>query len=282
MGAKPVPFGIDEDQLGEVVNQILQLPQLQIVGLHLFVGTQILDAQVLLTQYRAGIEIARKLSTLLSRPLTTVDFGGGLGVPYFGHEHRLDLATLKVGLHQLVSELQDDPVLAETRFVVEPGRFLVAESGIYIARVLDVKSSRGKTFVITDGGMHHHLAASGNLGQTIKRNFPVAVLNRLDEPAAQSVDIVGPLCTPLDVLARNLEVPPVVVGDLIGVFQSGAYARAASPLGFLSHPAPAEVLVEGSSARLIRRRGNAEDYLADQEISDFALLREQGESTHGR
>jgi diaminopimelate decarboxylase len=127
--------------------------------------------------------------------------------------------------------------------------------------VNDIKVSRGKKYLIVDGGMHHHLAASGNLGQTIKRNYPIAVLNRLGEPADEIVDVVGPLCTPLDVLARVIKLPRAQVGDLIGVFQSGAYARSASPLGFLSHRTPPEVWVEDGQHQLIRERGENADYI---------------------
>jgi diaminopimelate decarboxylase len=264
MGAKPVAFGIDEDQVDAVVDRVLKMPTIEIVGLHLFMGTQILDAATLLTQYQAGLEIGRKLAARIGRPLETIDFGGGLGIPYFPHEHTLDLVTLKSGLAPMIEALANDPLLGTARFIVEPGRFLVGEAGIYVSRVNDVKISRGKKFAIVDGGMHHHLAASGNLGQTIKRNFPVAVLNKLDQPASENIEVVGPLCTPLDVLARGIDLPAVEVGDLIGVFQSGAYARAASPLGFLSHPSPAEVLVQNGQFRLVRRRGKVEDYLAGQ------------------
>jgi diaminopimelate decarboxylase len=130
--------------------------------------------------------------------------------------------------------------------------------------VIDVKVSRGKKYVILDGGMHHHLSASGNLGQTIKRNYPIAVLNKLELPSEETVEVAGPLCTPLDVLARGVTLPLIDVGDLIGIFQSGAYARSASPLGFLSHPSPPEVWVDCRSHRLIRRRGEFGDYLRDQ------------------
>jgi diaminopimelate decarboxylase len=132
---------------------------------------------------------------------------------------------------------------------VEPGRFLVGEAGIYLTRVLDVKVSRGKKFVIVDGGMNHHLAASGNLGQTIKRNYPVAIVNKLNQPGEETVDVVGPLCTPLDTIARSVTLPTPQIGDLFGIFQSGAYARTASPLGFLSHPEPPEIWItsEGHS-----------------------------------
>jgi len=264
MGGKPVAFGMDEDQLDAIVAELRSEPNLDIVGLHLFMGTQILDHTILLQQYTAGLEIAKHLTTLIGRPLETIDFGGGLGIPYFAHEQRLDLDALRVELADWVRSLQGDETFAQTRFLVEPGRFLVAEAGLYVVRVSDVKTSRGKKFAIVDGGMHHHLAASGNLGQTIKRNFPVAVLNKLSQPATEVVEVVGPLCTPLDVLARGIVLPPLEVGDLIGVFQSGAYARSASPLGFLSRQAPAEVAVRGGSDQLVRRRGRDEDYLADQ------------------
>lgn len=268
MGGRAAPFGIDEDQLPEFLDAIRGNPWLKIVGLHLFMGTQILDAQVLLAQYRAAIELARGLATKLGNPLHTVDFGGGLGVPYFVGEQPLDLAALRAGLAELVRGLQDDPQFTGTQLVVEPGRFLVAEAGVYLCRVLDVKTSRGKKFVILDGGMHHHLAASGNLGQMIKRNFPIAVANKLDRDAVELVDLVGPLCTPLDTLGRSILLPSVAVGDLVAVFQSGAYARAASPLGFLSHPPPPEALVESGKAQLIRTRGDDRTWLADQPVGE--------------
>lgn len=264
MGGRPAAFGIDEENLEEVFDCLLRLPALDIRGVHLFSGTQILDYAILLNQYRAGIEIARRAARRLGRAVHTVDFGGGFGIPYFTHERELDMGGLRDGLLELMASIENDPLLEGTKFIVEPGRYLAGEAGIYLARVTDVKMSRGKQFVIVDGGMHHHLAASGNLGQTIKRNYPVAVLNKLDQPATQTVEIVGPLCTPLDVIGRGVLLPPVCEGDLIGVFQSGAYARSASPLGFLSHPTPAEVWVEAGTHRLVRRRGQAEDYLRDQ------------------
>ena len=264
MGGRAPPFGIDEEQLPGVVEELLREPSLHIAGLHLFVGTQILDADVLAAQYQVGLAIARRLAEQLRRPLETLDFGGGLGVPYFAGEEPLDLQRLRSRLDELMASIAGEAAFASTQFLVEPGRFLVAEAGVYLARVLDVKRSRDKTFVVTDGGMHHHLAASGNLGQTIKRNFPLVVANKLDQPAAGKVEVVGPLCTPLDVLARQFEAPAVEPGDIVAVLHSGAYARTASPLGFLSHSSPAEVLVGDGQARLIRRRGRPEDYLVDQ------------------
>jgi len=263
MGGVASAFGIDEEQLDEALTYALTSPSIQLVGIHLFAGTQVLSSDVLLAQYAKGLQLGRRVAARLRRPLQTLDFGGGLGIPYFSSDDALDMQHLKAGLQTLMSEFEQDPSLAGTRFVIEPGRFLVGEAGVYLAGVVDVKLSRGKRFVILDGGMNHHLAASGNLGQTIKRNFPVVVANRLDEAEQDTAQIVGPLCTPLDVLGRALPVPRVEVGDLMAILQSGAYARSASPLGFLSHCSPAEVLVGNRQAKLIRERGTFSDMVRD-------------------
>lgn len=255
MGGRPAAFGIDEENLEEAIDAITAERALDFGGIHLFAGTQILDANVLVNQYKHGLEIARRAAHKIGRPLRTVDFGGGLGVPYFAHENELDLTQVRNGLAEVFAKVETDPIFEGTHFLVEPGRFLTAECGVYITRVNDIKISRGKKFVVLDGGMHHHLAASGNLGQTIKRNYPIAILNRLDQPFAETAEVVGPLCTPLDTLGRNVELPATEVGDLLGIFQSGAYGRSASPLGFLSHPAPAEVWVDGGTHKLIMERG---------------------------
>jgi diaminopimelate decarboxylase len=264
MGGRPAPFGVDEESLDEVLDHLLSHSAIEFRGVHLFAGTQILDFEILVTQYRKGIEIARHTAARVKHPLHTLDFGGGLGIPYFPHERELDVGKLRQALQALMEEVRGDSHLSSTQFLVEPGRYLVGEAGVYVVRVTDVKTSRGKKFLIVDGGMNHHLAASGNLGQTIKRNYPVAILNKLQQPSDEQVDVVGPLCTPLDVLARGVNLPRADAGDLIGVFQSGAYARSASPLGFLSHPTPAEVWVDRDLHGLIRRRGELSDYLLDQ------------------
>ncbi len=263
MGGTSTPFGVDEETLDVILDRVMTAPQIDFRGIHLFSSTQVLDHAVLLRQYRSGIKIARRVAARIKRPIKTLDFGGGLGIPYFTDDRELNMEALRKGLTELMAETRHEAVFQQTRFIIEPGRYLVGEAGVYLCQVIDVKVSRGKKFIIVDGGMNHHLAASGNLGQVIKRNFPVAVVNKLNEAPQENVEIVGPLCTPLDVLARNCFLPSVDVGDLIGVFQSGAYARAASPLGFLSHPTPAEVLAHDGDARLIRRRGTYEDQLAD-------------------
>jgi diaminopimelate decarboxylase len=277
MGGKPAPFGIDEELLDAALDFALSQPSIEFRGIHLFTGTQILDSEVLLTQYRKGLQIAKRVAARLGQPLHSLDFGGGLGVPYFPHEQPLDMAMLKTGLANLEGEIAVDPGLARTRLVIEPGRYLIAEAGVYLTRVLDVKISRGKKFVILDGGMNHHLAASGNLGQTIKRNFPIAIATKWGLSDEESVEIVGPLCTPLDTLGRAVALPRVEVGDLMAIFQSGAYARAASPLGFLSHPSPPEVMAHLGRARLIRQRGESSDYVRDiQFVCEPLVARQDG------
>ena len=268
MGGRAAPFGVDEETLDEVLDHILALPELDLCGIHLFTGTQILDAAVLLEQYRHGMALARRVATRLGRPLRTLDFGGGLGVPYFPHEQELDLETLQIGLKLLCAEADSDSQFAGTKFLVEPGRFLTAEAGVYVTRVSDVKVSRGKKFLIVDGGMNHNLAASGNLGQTIKRTYPIAILNKLTAPPEELVDIVGPLCTPLDTLARGITLPPVHIGDLVGIFQSGAYGRSASPLGFLSHPAPPELFLADDAEVAVFHGRKDSDLAGDLRLSD--------------
>ena len=228
MGGRPAPFGVDEEILDGVLDLVLADPSLEFRGIHLFTGSQILDSSVLVSQYRHGLGIARRVAQRRGQPLRAVDFGGGLGIPYFAHESELDLASLRAGLAELFAPIETDPAFTGTKFLVEPGRFLVGEAGIYLARVNDIKVSRGKKFLILDGGMNHHLAASGNLGQTIKRNYPMALANKLDAPPEEFVDVVGPLCTPLDTLARGVTLPRAEIGDLFVIFQSGAYARSAS------------------------------------------------------
>jgi diaminopimelate decarboxylase len=255
MGGKASPFGVDEESIDQVLDYLLAEPRLEFHGIHLFTGTQILDHTILVSQYRRGLDIGRRVAKRLKRPLKTVDFGGGLGIPYVDRDHELDLDRLNVELGAMMHGVREEVCFSDTQFIVEPGRYLVGEAGIFISRINDIKVSRGKRFLILDGGMNYHLAASGNLGQVIKRNFPIALLNKLQAKCHLPVDIVGPLCTPLDTLARDVELPSAEVGDLVGIFQSGAYGLTASPVDFLSHPIPAEVWINNRKPSLIRPRG---------------------------
>ncbi len=251
MGGKAAPFGFDEEDLEAVVDRVAASPHLDLTGVHLFAGTQILDAAVLLGQWRHGLAVASRAAARLGRPLRTIDLGGGLGIPYFAGDGTLDLAAVRAGLPELIALKAADPLIRDAHVLVEPGRYLVGTSGVYLASVLSAKVSRGQRFLVVDGGMHHHLAASGNLGQVIKRDYPVVAASRMGEASAGPASVVGPLCTPLDTLARKVDMPAIAEGDLVAVLQSGAYGPTASPAGFLSHPAAAEVLVDGGVARLI-------------------------------
>ncbi|HUF91895.1 MAG TPA: type III PLP-dependent enzyme [Candidatus Limnocylindria bacterium] len=255
MGGHPAAFGFDEERLAEVAARVGQAARLRLRGVHMFAGTQILDAAVLAGQWRHAIGIARRLGEITGAAVDTIDLGGGLGIPYFAHERALDLAAVQALAAPAFAALDAEAHLSATRLIVEPGRFLAGPAGVYLTRVRSVKVSRGATFVVCDGGMHHHAAAAGNLGQVIKRDYPVVNASRLDTPAALTAAVVGPLCTPLDTLGRKVELPATQPGDLIAVLQSGAYGLSASPVGFLSHPMPAEVLVDDGHAREIRARG---------------------------
>ena len=255
MGGKPSPFGIDEENLDEAVSAVLAQPALHLDGVHLYSGTQVLQAEVLLRQWSHGLTLAQRLAGQLGRALRRVDLGGGLGIPYHTGQQPLDLAEVQAGAVVLAERLRSTPELAGTQVLIEPGRWLTGPSGIYLMAVRSVKRSRGQRFVVCDGGMHHHLAASGNLGQVIKRDYPLVAATRVGEPSIDVASVVGPLCTPLDRLGHETPLPELRVGDLIAVLQSGAYGLSASPAGFLSHPMPAEVMVHGGEARLLRAAG---------------------------
>lgn len=250
MGGKPSPFGFDEEDLDAVVDAVAARPNLHLAGLHLFAGTQGLSAATVLGQWAYGLRLAARVAGRIGRPLATVDLGGGLGIPYFAGDTALDLAALRAGIPALKAFVEADPHLAGARIVLEPGRYLVGPAGLYVVGVRAVKPSRGSRFVITDGGMHHHLAASGNLGQVVKRDYPVVAV--IDPGGSRSAcAVVGPLCTPLDMLARAASLPDLGAGDLVAILQSGAYGLTASPNRFLGHPLPVELLVDGGRARPI-------------------------------
>ncbi len=170
-----------------------------------------------------------------------LNLGGGFGIPYFPGEQALELAPIGDNLARLAQRAQAE--LPQASLVIELGRYLVGEVGVYVTRVVDRKVSRGLVYLVVDGGLHHHLAASGNFGQVVRKNYPVTVGNRADAPQREIASVVGPLCTPLDLLADRMTLPAAQVGDLVVVFQSGAYGASAIPQGFLGHPACLEVLV---------------------------------------
>ncbi len=185
--------------------------------------------------------LAIELSESTDSPIQLLNIGGGFGIPYFPGDEPLDIEPIAENLDNLLPKIQATMPSAEV--VIELGRYLVGESGIYVCRVVDRKISRGEVFLIVDGGLHHHLAASGNFGQVLRKNYPVLIGNRITGQGGEMVSVTGPLCTPLDLLASKMELPHATIDDLVVVLQSGAYGLTASPIGFLSHPNPAEVFI---------------------------------------
>ncbi len=241
MGGGSAQFGIDAEQIPDVLKELARL-DLEFVGFHIFAGSQNLRADILQQLQERTIELALALAEQAPAPIRQLNIGGGFGIPYFPKDLPLDLRPIGETLARLIAR-RVKPMLPEAQLIIELGRYIVGEAGIYVARVIDRKVSRGQLFLITDGGLHHQLAASGNFGQVIRRNYPVAVGNRMAEPASETASVVGCLCTPLDLLADKAELPHAEVGDFVVVFLSGAYGLTASPINFLSHPLPLEVLV---------------------------------------
>src|SRR5919199_1688439 len=264
MGGTVGQFGIDQAELEEAVRKTMLYPELILRGIHVYTATQVFEVEPLLEHCRNILEIALKAAGYAGQSLQMIDFGGGFGVPYFEKMVEFDLAGFGEGFRRLLVSYRSDPRLAGCRFLFELGRYLVADAGVYVTRVVDVKQMRGKTFVVTDGGMNHHLTATGNMGQVFRKSYPLLNLTRMSGVPEEGVAVAGPCCTPLDMFGSNIPLADPEVGDLIGVFYSGAYGLSASNLGFLSHPAPAEVLLWRGEARLLRPPGRPEDVLKGQ------------------
>jgi diaminopimelate decarboxylase len=241
LGGGPQQFGVDAELVPELMQTIADAA-LEFAGFHVFAGSQNLDAAILCEAQRKTVDLVLALAAQSPLPVHYVNIGGGFGIPYFEKDAPLDLAAIGENLEQLMDGALR-PALPDARVVVELGRYIAGESGFYVTRVLDKKSSRGKTYLVVDGGLHHQLAASGNFGQVVRRNYPVAIGGRAGDEACEQVSVVGCLCTPLDLLAKDVDLPLADVGDLVVVFKAGAYGLTASPTAFLSHPAPIEVLV---------------------------------------
>jgi len=240
MGGGPQQFGVDAEKVPSVLDKLLAA-NVEFLGFHVFPGSQNLNADILCTAQRRTVDLILDLARN-SPPIRYVNLGGGFGIPYFEKDKPLDLAAIGANLADLL-ETAIEPNLPEAHVMIELGRYIVGECGVYVTRVVDRKESRGRQYLVVDGGLHHQLAASGNFGQVIRRNYPIAVGNRLCEEVDEAVTVVGCLCTPLDLLGDNVRLPHAEIGDLIVLFQAGAYGLTASPTAFLGHPPPIEVLV---------------------------------------
>jgi len=241
LGGGPQQFGVDLERVPSLL-RALRDRDLDFLGFHIFAGSQNLNAAILMDAQRRTVELAVRLAEEADEELQYLNIGGGFGIPYSEKDAPLDIDAIGGNLNGLLTDVVR-PRLGSTRVAVELGRYIVGEAGVYITRVVDRKESRGATFLVVDGGLHHQLAASGNFGQVIRRNYPVKIATKLAQPCVEKATIVGCLCTPLDLLGDNLMLPRAEIGDLVAVFQAGAYGLTASPTAFLSHPYPFEVLV---------------------------------------
>ena len=240
MAGGPKQFGIDAEQMPAILAG-LDLNRLSFQGFHIFSGSQNLNAESLVACHEQTFALAAQLADQVAAPVQHVNIGGGLGIPYFPGEQTLALDDIAQNLQRLLDQRPE--VLAHTEFVMELGRWLVGEAGYYVCQITDKKQSRGQTYLMTNGGLHHHLANSGNFGQVLRKNYPVVLAHCLDSDEQEVVEIVGPLCTPLDIIGAKLTLPTAAVGDYIVVLQSGAYGASASPQKFLGHPEVAELLI---------------------------------------
>ncbi len=238
MGGRPSQFGVDAERVPSMLAELASL-DLAFRGFHVFSGAQNLRAETIVESMEKTVGLVIALAAQLDLAVDFVNLGGGLGIPYFPKEQPLDLSAVADAAHSAVAALKT--ALGDVEVIMELGRYLVGEAGIYVTRVLDLKESRGHRFAICDGGLHHHLAASGNFGQVIRKNYPVAAVELTGEQEA--VSVVGPLCTPLDLLGDRVTLSRLAEGSLVAVLQSGAYGRTASPEAFLSHPACREIVL---------------------------------------
>jgi len=239
MSGGPKQFGLDAEVVPDALQEIGR-SGLAFEGFHIFSGSQNLRHEAICEAQQKTLALAESLAAAAPGPVKILNLGGGFGIPYFKGDDPLALGPIGENLRELVGHAATS--LPEARLVIELGRYLVGEAGLYVCRVLDRKVSRGEVFLVTDGGLHHHLAASGNFGQVIRKNYPVVIGNRIQGTMREIVNVVGPLCTPLDLLAERMELAEADEGDLVVVFQSGAYGFSASPHGFLGHPPPVEIL----------------------------------------
>ena len=241
MGGGAKPFGIDADRAARLAREVI-FAGADWRGWHIFAGSQALDLAAIIEAQAQTLALAARLSEEVGRTPPLVNLGGGFGVPYFPGDLPLDPRAVGLALEEALTLPPE--ILEESAFAIELGRYLVAEGGVYLTRVVDVKESHGERFAVVDGGLHHQLAASGNFGTVVRRNYPVAVANKFGaEPSDRPVTVVGCLCTPLDRLADKVMLPEVEPGDVIAIFLAGAYGATASPTAFLGHPPPHEMLV---------------------------------------
>ncbi len=241
MGGGAKPFGVDAERVPDLVRFIMAAGA-EWRGFHIFAGSQALDAEAIAETQAQTVALAGKLAEAIDSPPPLVNLGGGFGVPYFPGNTAVDLFHIGQKLSETLAE-RASILRGDTAFVLELGRYLVAEAGVYLTRIVDRKTSHGETFLVTDGGLHHQLAASGNFGTVVRRNYPLTIANRMAEEPQETATVVGCLCTPLDLLGDQVALPRAAEGDLVAIFMAGAYGATASPSAFLGHPPAREIVV---------------------------------------
>lgn len=241
MGGRASPFGVDATRAGALAARVIASGA-DWRGFHIFAGSQTLDTAAIIEAQARTVALAARLSVEAGAAPPLVNLGGGFGIPYFAGDTPVNVAAVGAGLRDAMAARGAE--LRDTRFAIELGRWLVGECGVYLARIVDRKLSGGQVFLVTDGGLHHQLAASGNFGTVVRRNYPIAVASRMGAAAEEEVNVVGCLCTPLDRLGDQVALPRAEAGDVIALFLAGAYGASASPTAFLGHP-PARELIAG-------------------------------------
>lgn len=240
MGGRPSPFGVDADRAAALVQTIIGAGA-DWRGLHIFAGSQALDTGSIIDMQAQTVALAARIADDAGATPPLVNLGGGFGIPYFPGDTPVDVEAIGRALRDVMASRPAS--LGDSGFAIELGRWLVGEAGVYLTRVVDRKQSQGETFIVTDGGLHHQLAATGNFGTVVRRNYPIAIADRMGSPPDETVSVVGCLCTPLDRLADKVGLPKAVPGDVVAIFMAGAYGLTASPSAFLGHPAPGQMLV---------------------------------------
>lgn len=256
-------FGIDEDKLdSKFFSKLSLLRNIQLTGFQIYAGTQILNAEEIANNVENTILIAEKFSNEYGIQIQNLNFGGGFGIPYFSNEKEIDLEQLQVAMHKIF--LNHKIFLSKTHCIFESGRFIMAGSGLFVTKILYKKESRNRLFYICDGGANFH-SASAFLGRFIRNNYPISSIPMKKNDG--EVTIVGPLCTPTDVIGQNVSLSrDLNPGDLILIEKSGAYGLTYSPITFLSHESPSEVLFSRDECKVLRQRGNFTQYLNLQEF----------------
>nr|CAG77429.1 putative glutamate decarboxylase [Niallia circulans] len=273
MGGVPRQFGMDESMLDAVMDAVRSLQFTKFIGIHVYTGTQNLNTDSIIESMKYTVDLGRNIYERYGIVCECINLGGGFGVPYFSHEKALDIGKITRTVSDYVQEARDTR-FPQTTFIIESGRYLLAQAAVYVTEVLYRKASKGEVFVIVDGGMHHH-AASTFRGRSMRSNYPMEYIPVREDSGRrelEKVTIAGPLCTPEDCLGKDVHVPALYPGDLVCVLNSGAYGLSFSPVHFLGHPTPIEILKRNGSYELIRRKGTADDIVATQLQTESNLL----------